>query len=358
MAQINKSSDYFNTVLYTGDGNSTKSISGVGFQLDWNWTKCRSTAYNHIVMDSVRGFGTGKKLSTNVTTEEGSASNVEDGGGYITTTSSDGYDLGTTDVANNVHFNKSGETYASWNWLAGGTGASNTDGDITSTVSANTTSGFSIVSYTGTGADATVGHGLGVTPKIIFWKRRDNTAGAVNWIVQSTLFGNQTKLVLNTTEAFSTNATFSQTNNWDSSTIDLKTYEGQNHSSATYIAYCFAEKKGFSKFGSYTGNGSSDGTFVYTGFKPAFVMIKRTNSTQNWYINDNKRNPNNDGSENFLQANLSDAEGSTTVLDFLSNGIKLRQSGDGVNASGSSYIYMAFASEPLVGSNNVCATAR
>tara|TARA_B100000902_G_scaffold385265_1_gene426406 strand:- start:542 stop:1936 length:1395 start_codon:yes stop_codon:yes gene_type:complete len=239
-------------------------------------------------------------------------------------------------------------------------GSSNFSGSIQSTVSANTTAGFSIVSYTGTGSNATVSHGLGVTPKIIFWKRRDNTAGAVNWIVQSTLFGNQTKLVLNTTEAFSTNATFSQTNNWDSSTIDLKTYEGQNHSSATYIAYCFAEKKGYSKFGSYTGNGSTDGTFVYTGFKPAWLMIKRTDTTNDWIMYDNKRNEFNVVNTQ-LYADLNSAEGtagSGVGTDILSNGFKQRGTGGSYNASGGSYIYMAFAENPFVTSTGIPTTAR
>ena len=356
MAQINKSSEYFNTVLYTGDGNSTKSISGVGFQLDWNWTKCRSTAYNNIVMDSVRGFGTGKKLSPNATTEEGSATNVEDGGGYITTTSSDGYDLGTTDVANNVHFNKSGQTYASWNWLAGGTASSNTDGSITSTVSANTTSGFSIVSYTGNNtAGATVGHGLSQEPDVIIFKNRSD--GTTSWCVYHSAKGTSGTGRLNTTNSFSDTAFITTTPS--SSVFTLTNTAIVNGSGNNMIAYCFAEKKGFSKFGSYTGNGSStDGTFIYTGFKPAFVMVKRTDAAEGWGMFDDKRDTYNPVMKR-VEANDSAAERTDLIwYDFLSNGFKARQSYDLINASGGSYIYMAFAENPLVGTNNIPATAR
>jgi len=341
---IKKPSDYFNTVTYTGNGSS-QSITGVGFQPDFTWIKHREDISNHRLFDAVRGAN--KNIKSNDTQAEITASD------QLMSFDSDGFTLGADGSVNGI----GSAGVCSWNWLASNTTASNTDGSITSTVSANTTSGFSIVSYTGTGANATVGHGLGVTPKIIFWKRRDNTAGAVNWIVQSTLFGNQTKLVLNTTEAFSTNATFSQTNNWDSLTIDLKTYEGQNSSSATYIAYCFAEKKGFSKFGSYTGNGNADGTFVYTGFKPAWVMIKNTTSATSWLMKDNKRtssgfNP----IDKRMFANETSAESTAEDIDFVSNGFKMRTSGANPNVSGGSFIYMAFADEPLVGDNP--ATAR
>ena len=355
MAQINKSSEYFNTVLYTGDGNSTKSISGVGFQLDWNWTKCRSTAYNNIVMDSVRGFGTGKKLSPNATTEEGSATNVEDGGGYITTTSSDGYDLGTTDVANNVHFNKSGQTYASWNWLAGGTASSNTDGSITSTVSANTTSGFSIVSYTGNNtAGATVGHGLSQEPDVMIFKNRSD--GTTSWCVYHSAKGTSGTGRLNTTDSFG-DTTFITTTP-SSSVFTLTNATIVNGSGNNMIAYCFAEKKGFSKFGSYTGNGNADGTFIYTGFKPAWVMLKRTDASgERWNIKDNKRNGFNQ-TDPVLTAEADFAERDDAQLDLLSSGFKIRTSAVSTNASGGTYIYMAFAENPLVGTNNIPATAR
>ena len=306
---IKKPTDYFNTITYTGNATNSTART-VGFDPDWIWVKNRGLD-NHYLMDTV------SCLDYNLETNNSDAQARDF---LISGTTSTGWTS-----SNSGEINANNGNYVAWNWKANGAGSSNTDGSITSTVSANTTSGFSIVSYTGTGSDATVGHGLGVTPKIIFWKRRDNTAGAVNWIVQSTLFGNQTKLVLNTSEAFSTNATFSQTNNWDSSTIDLKTYEGQNSSSATYIAYCFAEKKGFSKFGSYIGNGNADGTFVYTGFKPAFVMTKKTSGTADWMIRDSKRDFN--GSWRDLYANNTNAEtshDSNTKSELLSTGFKLR----------------------------------
>jgi len=337
---INKPSDYFNTKLYTGTG-ATQSITGVGFQPDMNWCKLRTTAYNHVIVDAVRGVT--KVIRPNLNNTEDTYTNA------ITSFDSDGFTLGAD---TNGEHNRNGDNIVSWNWKANGAGVSNTDGDITSTVSANTTSGFSIVSYTGTGSQATVGHGLGATPKWIVVKRLQN---AEDWAVYHASNGAGTYQSLNTTEGKQTNS-----NRFNvaptSSVFTVNTHESVNFAE-NYIAYCFAEKTGYSKFGSYIGNGNADGTFIYTGFKPAFIMVKRTDSTSNWQINDNKRDV--DNVQNTpLMANLSNAESTDTSWDSLSNGFKMRQDYGSKNASGGTYIYMAFAEAPLVGSNNVPATAR
>ena len=339
---INKSTDYFNTKLWTGTGSNGNAISGVGFAPDLVWVKNRSGTYDHVLFDRVRGDN--KHIeSNNNSAEENEANTLAFG--------SDGYSVGTNTL------NNSGSNIVGWNWKANGQGSSNTDGSINTTyTSVNTTAGFSISKYTGTGANATFGHGLGVKPDIVFWKRTDNSAGAVNWIVQSPLLGNQTKLVLNTTEATSTGSSFSQTDNWTNSLIDLKTYEGENSSGGTYIAYAFASKTGYSKIGSYVGNGNANGTFIYTGFKPAFVMLKETSNADNWIIMDNKRlgyNPRND----HLFPNTNAVEYATDRIDLVSNGIKINNDDGGINTSGATYIYMAIG-QSLVGSNNVPCTAR
>jgi len=342
---INKPSDYFNTILYTGDNSSPRTITGVGFQPDMNWSKIRSESNDHWVSDAVRGAN--KIIRPNGTDDE----LVNGSGGYISSFNSDGYVI-ASGSANNNNFNKSSGTMVSWNWKANGAGVSNTDGDITSTVSANTTSGFSIVSYTGTGSEATIGHGLGVTPKIVFFKRLDSTT---NWVVQTPILGNRVQLVLNDTSTSNTDSRLGASDNWSNSVFTVGTYGDMNASGGTYIAYCFAEKTGYSKFGSYTGAGSNF-PFIYTGFKPAFVMFKNTSSALFWQIHDSARDPFNEVQKR-LAANSSDAEGSGSIpIDFLSNGIKLRTTATTWNESGSNFIYMAFAEEPLVGDNP--ATAR
>lgn len=341
---IDKPSDYFNTVLYTGNATDDHSITGVGFQPDWVWVKGRSEISSHRLNDSVRGAG--KELLTNTTGAEYTYSPNTS----LKSFDSDGFTLGTDNG-----INKSSVTYASWNWLASNTTASNTDGSITSTVSANTTSGFSIVSYTGNGSNgASFGHGLGVKPKIVLIKNRTT---AKNWVYWQDTTNNGTsdvRLVLNLTSANYNNLHVT----FGTSTITLgNTDDAWNKSGDNLIAYCFAEKKGFSKFGSYTGNGSSDGTFVYTGFKPAFVMVKRSNTTGSWIIFDNKRNTFNP-EDKFLYPNLTNAEGTLTALDFVSNGFKFRNADTFWNASGSTYIYLCFAENPFTTSTGIPTTAR
>jgi len=341
---IDKPSDYFNTSLWTGNGG-TQSITGVGFQPDWVWGKGRTlVGYNHGLVDSVRG--TGKNLYSNLTDAEQTYSTG------ITSFDSDGFSVGSGNV-----FNNGSNTYVAWNWLADNTsGSSNTDGSITSTVSANTTSGFSIVSYTGTGSNATVGHGLSSAPKMIIVKDR---SAAKNWTVYHIGVGNDKDILLDVTNAENTSTAWNNTTP-TSSVFSIGTLGNVNTSSNNYIAYCFAEKKGFSKFGSYTGNGNADGTFVYTGFKPAWVLVKRTDGVQDWFIIDNKRNTFN-VSNTALLPNASDSDYTDTNIygkDMLSNGFKVRGSASRQNASGGTYIYMAFAEQPLVGTNNIPATAR
>jgi len=341
---INKSSEHFNTKLYTGTGSS-HAVSGIGFQPDWVWFKGRNQAYHHYLFDAVRGVN--KPIHSALTNAESTQTDT------LMSFDSDGFTLGSD--TNNGEINSSGNTFASWNWKANGAGSSNTDGSITSTVSANTTSGFSIVSYTGTGSNATVGHGLNSTPSVVMVKRRNGNSW---WYTRHTGI-NMTNghIFLNTTSAASTQST--SINGLSSSTFSLGTEVSVNDSGGTFIAYCFAEKTGYSKFGSYIGNQNNDGTFVYLGFKPAFVMVKRSSDTGNWQMFDNKRigyNPLN----YFLYPNLNNAEDTSNSqwLDLHSNGFKLRNTGTDTNRSGHTYIYMAFAEAPLVGSNNVPCTAR
>jgi hypothetical protein len=337
---------YFQTKLYTGNG-STQSITGVGFTQDFTWIKIRSETNHHRFLDTVRGAT--KELYSDLTSEEVTGANG------LTSFDSDGFSLGT-----DHGFNKSSATYASWNWKAGGSASSNSNGSITSSVSANTTAGFSIVSYTGTGSAATIGHGLSSTPQLYIIKNRSN---ARNWQSYHEPLGNQAYLRLNTTGAASTGASIWNNTSPTSSVFSIGTssFDAVNANGDNYIAYCFAEKKGYSKFGSYTGNGSAtNGTFVYTGFKPAFVMNKKygAGGADGWKMIDNKRNPHNVVNAN-VSAEKSDAEATNQVAcDFLSNGFKWRSANGGENASTQEYIYMAFAENPFVTSTGIPTTAR
>ena len=342
---IDKPTDYFNTKLYSGNGG-TQAISGIGFAPNWVWTKGRSGTYgvsNHKLFDSVRGAT--KTLFGNLTLAESTQTNG------LTSFDSDGFSLG-----DDSNVNASSTTYVSWNWLGANGTASNTDGSITSTVSANTTAGFSIVSYTGTGSNATVGHGLGVAPSMIIFKSR----GTANWLVYHQGIGNTHGVFLNTTSAKDDDATYFQDTNPTSSVFSIGTSTLVNDTN-TYIAYCFAEKKGYSKFGSYTGNGNADGTFVYTGFKPAFLLVKKSSASgSDWNLHDNKR-PGFNVNNSYLAPNENAAEvtGNTyQIFDLLSNGFKCRGAGTGTNASGETMIYMAFAENPFVTSTAIPTTAR
>ena len=343
MAIIDKPSDYFNTVLYTGNGASSRAIS-VGFQSDWVWNKPRTNTNDYQLVDSVRGGG--KVISSNLADAEYTAGNT------ILSFGSDGFTCG-----DGASVNANGVTYASWNWVAGGSASNNTDGNTTTSVSVNQDAGFSIMKYAGDGNDSTIGHGLGAKPEYIIFKEID---GAESWRVWSKYTPDTASkaLALNLTDA-----AFSQSG-WigaiSTSTISIGTDSSINTNGNNYIAYAFSPKQGYSKFGAYTGNGNADGTFVYTGFKPAFLMVKSTGSG-GWLINDTKRSPHNITGLT-LYADSSASEESYTIgaseWDFLSNGFKNRDAGSAQNTSGTSYIYMAFAENPFVASNFVPTTAR
>ena len=344
-SSIVKPSDYFNTKLYTGNGG-TNAITGVGFQPDFTWIKNRSRIENHVLYDAVRGVT--KRMESNLTDAESTKTNG------LTAFGTDGFTVGS---AGQNNYN--GDNIASWNWLASNTTASNTDGSITSTVSANTTSGFSIVSYTGTGSIATIGHGLGVAPNVVIVKQR--TVAGNHWVMYNSVLPSANYfLYLDSTDGQQTATNFFNNTAPTSSVFTVGTDAQTNGSTNSLIAYCFAEKKGFSKFGNYTGNGNADGTFVYTGFRPAMVIFKNTNAVQDWVIKDNKR-PGYNVTDDVLYPNGNYAEGSGADIDLLSNGFKARTTADNTNQSGSNFIYMAFAEEPLVansGTDGVPATAR
>ena len=343
---IDKGSKYFNTVLYTGNGVGGTNITGVGFQPDLVWIKRRSATEFHVWNDAVRGVP--KNIYSNST-------NSEDSGNLMSAIISDGF---TVQTDGSVNF--SGSTYVAWNWLGANTTVSNTSGTITSTVSANTTAGFSIVSYTGTGSAATVGHGLGVAPKIVIIKNRNS---ATNWSFYSKALVDRTgnsasTLVLNNAAADGFDASYFNSTAPTSTVFSIGSNSGVTGSGNSIISYCFAEIKGYSKFGSYTGNGSTDGTFVYTGFKPAYVMIKNSSSgVEEWGIWDSKRDTYNLASKRLV-ANIDAAENSADYLDFVSNGFKIRTAAAGLNGSGNTLIYMAFAENPFVTSGGIPVTAR
>jgi hypothetical protein len=319
---------FFNPVLYTGDRTS-RTIS-VGFQPDWVWVKARNAADDHYLMNAV--VGTGKYLSSNSTAAE--TTNAAS----LTAYTSDGFSIGNTGTTN-----ETARTYVAWNWKASGSTVSNTSGTITSTVSANTTSGFSVVTYTGTGANATIGHGLGVAPSMIISKSRSN---ALDWDVYHSALGPNYWLRLNSTIAAVNNSAMWRNVSPTSTVWSIGTDTENNTNGATYVAYCFAEVAGYSKFGSYTGNGSADGVFVYTGFRPAYVLIKSSGTGDSWLVLDAARDTYN-VAQRYLIPNASDAEGTAAILDFVSNGFKLRFTGSSANSSGLNYIYACFASNPL-----------
>jgi hypothetical protein len=322
-------------VLYTGNGTG-QTVRGLEFQPDLVWIKVRSSAVSNVLFDAIRG--TGNRLESDTTDAE--ASSISDLTAFLPN--------GFSHSGANTRTNANGETYVAWNWNAGGSTVTNTDGTITSQVRANTDAGFSIVSYTGNGiAGATVGHGLGAEPEMLIIKQRNSVTGR-SWPVYHKEISASNRLYLNSSGASTSATTFNNTAP-SSSVITLGSVDDVNGTaqSNTYIAYCFAGVDGFSKFGTYTGNGSADGPFVYTGFRPAFLLMKRTDSNSSWYINDSKRSPDNDTYGEDLYPNLSNSEGGTVPIDILSNGFKLRNNNNSRNASGGTYIFMAFAENPF-----------
>ena len=331
---IDNPTSFFNTVLYTGNA-STNAITGVGFQPDWVWLKRRDGTGNHNLYDAVRGATKYLESSSTAPDQTQSAG--------LTAFDSDGFTLGS-----NTNMNGSSNSYVSWNWSAGtGQGSSNTDGTINTTyTSVNTTAGFSISKFTGTGSAATVGHGLGAVPKMYMVK--NITTNSLQWRVYHASLGATKHLALEATQAEGTASSVFNNTEPTSTVFSIGTDNGSNKSGDSHVAYCFAEVKGYSKFGSYTGSGNADGAFIYTGFKPAFVLLKVSSTTNNWNMFDDKR-PGFNEIDQRLFPNLSDAEqDGTAAVDFLSNGFKFRNTNDNYNASGATYLYMAFAKSPFV----------
>ena len=345
MAQINKPNLHFNTLLRTGNysgGGGTTAITGVGFAPGLMWEKKRNGTSIHSWLDQVRGNG--KQLQSETTGAETTTS-------QYASIDSDGFT-----VNNSADYGTS-SNLVSWHWKANGAGSSNSDGSTTATVSANTTAGFSIVSWTGTGSATTLGHGLGTTPQVILVKNRSEVYG---WqMYHPGLGGNNKYISINSSDAVATDTASWNNTAPTSSVFSVGASDANNKNTNNIIAYCYAEKKGYSKFGSYIGNGNANGRFVYTGFKPSFVLIKNiTDAGELWEMFDNKRigyNPKN----HRLYASTNDAEDTSAErLDLLSNGFKIRTTGSHVNESGDTMIYMAFAENPIIGSNNIPATAK
>ena len=343
---INKGTDNFNTAIWTGN-NTARSITDVGFQPDFTWIKSRTQSYDHALFDVIRGATKMIESNTNVaeTTEAQTLKSF----------ASNGFSIGTSNLVN-----QNSQNHVAWNWKAGGSASSNTNGSINSSVSANTTNGCSIVKYTGNSTDnASVGHGLNTAPKVVMIKELDSTS---NWGVwHQGLTNGGYRLSLQETTAQVSDTAFIGGGNRaipTTSVFYLGSGGGGNSSSNSYIAYCFSDITGFSKMGSYVGNGNADGTFVYTGFKPAYITLKRISGTSDWHHFDNKRAGFN-GDNDYLKLNSSETEGTSgDRIDILSNGFKLRYATGNLNENGSTFIYNAFAEAPLVGTNGVTAKAR
>ena len=333
------------TIVVDGDGGP-----GLKFQPDLIWLKGRSYSISHLLYDSVRGYGADKELVPNGTNAEGAAG-ADSTYGYVSAVDSSGFTIEGGSDADNGYTNKTNATYVAWCWKAGGTAVSNTDGSITSSVSANAAYGFSIVSYTGTGSNATVGHGLNAVPELLITKDRDN---ANSWHVQHSATGSTKALFLNSNGAAVANGAYWNNTTPTSSVFSVSTADGMNGSGSDYIAYCFANVSGYQRIGSYTGNGSSTGPVVVTGFKPRFLLIKGDN-TSGWVMYDSERDPVNHN--NFrLQANSSGAESTNdnnTNIDFLNNGFQLRNSDSDSNGSGVTYVYLAIGDDEI-GSDEDC----
>jgi hypothetical protein len=361
---IDDPSAYFQALVFTGTGGdagasqpTTHTNTGNSdLQPDFIWFKDKGATYQHYLVDSSRGRAKG------LHSDDNSAETTTGSTSYdLVSFDSDGFKVGLPSEGNST--NGGTTSKVAWQWKAsGGTTASNTDGTITSTVQANTTAGFSIITYTGTGSAGTIGHGLGVTPDIIIFKRRDGTN---NWDFQ---FKGEARLTLNLTDAQATNVlcTFTSTTTDLGSTATAE----KNANTGTYVAYAFAEKQGYSKFGKYTGNSHSggEGPFVYTGFAPSFIIIKRTDAANDWIIHTYKLGTlngagsvkGNVGNTNTsaFRANENSVVNQWGHIDMLSNGFKVRSAGGASENATAPYIYMAFAEHPFVTSTGIPTTAR
>ena len=342
-SSITKPGLHFKSVAFTGNGSAGHAITGVGFQPDWVWLKTVDSVNNHTIFDVVRG------VTNRIRSNQNNAQNTSSG---VTSFDTDGFTVGTDSAGNDG-------SMISWNWKTQNSqGSSNTDGSTNTTyTSVNTTAGFSISTYEGTGSNATFGHGLGVTPAMVLVKNID---ASQNWFMYHQGIGATQLLRLN-----STSGKISSSTSWNntaptSSVVSIGTEAGTNQNGSTHVAYCFAEKRGYSKFGVYKGNGNANGSFIFLGFRPAFVMVKSTNSTTEWHMSDIARRPNNPNNS-YVSASSNAVENTSNPTDFLSNGFKIRTSNNGWNKSGDTFIYWAFAENPLVanvGADGIPATAR
>ena len=345
---IDDPSKHFQIATYTGDGNDDRQVTNDGnsdLKPDWVWLKDRTQAESHAVFDSTRGATV--RLQPNNSNAESTETAT------LKSFTTDGFTVGTSASVNN---GSNPDEYVAWQWKAnGGTTSSNTDGSITSTVQANTDAGFSIVTFTGTGSTATVGHGLGVAPVTIIAKNRDSSA---NWSVKHHKTPNNYDFFsLNTTDTRTANDSIWTQTDPTTSVFSIGTATAINQSGQDIVAYCFAEKKGYSKFGSYHGNGNIQGPFVYTGFKPAFILIKTDSGFKNWYMWDSTRSSFNPVDESISITSSAELTGYDPI-DILSNGFKVRDADATWNSYNITTYYWAFAHNPFVTSTGIPTTAR
>ena len=348
---IDDPSEYFHTQLYAGDGNDDRSITNDAnagdFKPDWLWIKNRSSTNGHALVDSTRG------ATKVIRSQAANAEETESNG--IQAFETDGFQIGTSGLVNT-----SGNNYVAWQWKAnGGTTSSNSNGDITSTVQTNSTAGFSIGTYTGDADNShSVGHGLGATPAWIIVKRREGTHSWIVWH-QNLTATSAYAVDLENTDAEANNTSYFHDTAPDANTFHPGDGGATNGSGGTYVFYAFKEIKGYSKFGSYKGNGNADGAFIYTGFKPAWIMVKLiSGSGEDWHMFDNKRATYNVMKARLIANGTAQENTNDSILDFVSNGFKFKENNAGWNGNGNTYIYMAFAEHPFVSSEGVPVTAR
>ena len=334
---INNPHQYFQSVLWTANGTNPRTITfggSVDIQPDLLWYKCRSAAVPNILNDSVRGFGNDKELSSNDATAAGGQSSETDG--FVSAATSDGFTLAAGSSGGDHYTNEGSRTFVAWGWKE------------------SATAGFDILTHTGTGSSNDVSHNLSAVPEIIFTKRTSATQG---WFTFTKTSGSQKAVFLESTGAESTQASA-----YDalptSSVINYGSDNGVNGNGDDYVAYLWRSVKGFSKYGSYLGNGNSNGPFIYTGFQPAWVLIRNISSVEGWHIFDNKRNGHNsDNTRLYPHSNEAEGDSSHTV-DMLSNGFKVKSSTEGLNKNNDTIIYLAFAEQPLVNSSGIPGNAK
>ena len=357
---VNDPTEYFNTKLYTGNGTLGHAIKGVGFKPDWVWVKDRSEAHDHKITDSSRlGGGSGPTRTLEANTTGAEYDDQGEGSDATTSFDTDGFTLGSND-----NYNEKSNTYVAWCWKANGATTTTNDasstsiGTIDSVHQANTTAGFSIVTYTADGNNnASFAHGLGTAPKWVLIKNRDT---ARSWLVGHHKIGfTHTTGHLNSTDDADEDAVYFNNTAPTSTVVTLGTNEAGNESGDKFVAYCFAEVQGYSKFGTYTGNGAEAGPYIYTGFKPAWLMIKNMGAAEEWVLQDSTRSIDNPATINTrVDANITEADASSLDINYHSNGFKIKSDQAQLNSNDVQYAYMAFAESPFVTSNGTPNTAR